>query len=172
MGIGIVTGQISAPILIANEQDVNDFDSGQSTLDEWLRRKALKNQLSGASRCFVVCEESKVIGYYTLSAGAIAHENAPKKFKYNMPDPLPILLLGRLAIDKNYQNIGLGKALLRDALLRTIAISKNAGVFAILVHALTEQAKRFYLSRGFVESPIQPMTLMMTTKTIRSILGD
>src|SRR6185369_6678777 len=121
----------------------------------------LKNHAAGASRCFVVCAGAAVIGYYSLSAGAIGHETAPKAMRRNMPDPLPVLLLGRLAIDRHYQNQGLGRALLRDAMLRAVHVSGDAGVFAILVHALSDPAKRFYLSRGFVESPLQPMTLFM-----------
>jgi GNAT superfamily N-acetyltransferase len=89
-----------------------------------------------------------------------------------MPDPLPVILLGRLAVDQRYHNQGIGQALLRDAMLRAVNVSKDTGVFAILVHALSESAKQFYLSRGFVESPLQPMTLMMTLETIRSILAE
>ena len=157
--------------ITANEQSA-DFDSGELSLNEWLRKRALKNQMTGASRCFVVCSGMAVIGYYCLSAGAINHEAAPKAMGRNMPDPLPVLLLGRLAVDKRYHNKGLGQALLRDAMMRAVTVSGNAGVFAILVHALTDQAKQFYLSRGFVESPLQPMTLMMTIETIRSILAE
>jgi predicted N-acetyltransferase YhbS len=89
-----------------------------------------------------------------------------------MPDPLPVLLLGRLAIDKRYHNSGIGQALLRDAMLRAVNVAGNAGVIAILVHALTDQAKQFYISRGFVVSPLQSMTLMMTIETIRTILAE
>lgn len=120
----------------------------------------------------MICLDHAVIGYYSLSAGAINHEAAPKAVRHNMPDPLPVLLLGRLAIDQRYHNQGLGRALLRDAMLRAVHIANDTGVFAILVHALSEQARRFYLSRGFVESPLQPMTLMMTLATVRSILAE
>jgi GNAT superfamily N-acetyltransferase len=89
-----------------------------------------------------------------------------------MPDPLPVLLLGRLAIDRRYHNQGLGRALLRDVMIRAVNVSGDAGIFALMVHALSEQARRFYLSRGFVESPLQPMTLMMTLATVRSILAE
>lgn len=89
-----------------------------------------------------------------------------------MPDPLPVLLLGRLAVDKHCHNLGIGQALLRDAMIRSVSVSGDAGVFAILVHALTDQAKQFYLSRGFIESPLQPMTLIMTIDTIRSVLAE
>lgn len=105
------------PILISSEHELNDFDSGESSLNEWLKKRALKNQASGGSRCFILCNGKKVIGYYTLSAGAIHHDTAPKAMRRNMPDPLPVLLLGRLAIDKNYHNKGLGSALLRDAMI-------------------------------------------------------
>jgi len=163
---------LSAPEPLTIKHKVIDFDSGELSLDDWLKKRALKNQASGGSRCFVICERSRVIGFYSLSAGAISHDSAPKNMRRNMPNPLPVLLLGRLAIDCNYQNKGLGSALLRDALLRAVSVSSGAGVFAILVHALSEQAKRFYLSRGFVESAIQPMTLMMTLKTLHSILDE
>ena len=112
------------------------------------------------------------MGYYCLSAGAIARESAPKTMRRNMPDPLPVLILGRLAIDKKYHNQGLGSALLRDAMIRSVTIAENTGVFAILIHALSEQAKRFYLSRGFIESPLHPMILLMTLETMRIILTD
>ncbi len=163
---------LSSPTSILIDHELVDFNSGEPSLDDWLKKRALKNQLSGASRCFVVCNSKKVIGYYSLSAGAISHEAAPKTMRRNMPDPLPVLLLGRLAIDKNHHNNGLGSALLRDAMIRAVSIADDIGVFAILVHALSEQAKRFYLSRGFVASPLQPMTLMMTLETIRSILAE
>lgn len=163
---------LKPPSPITADQTLTDFDSGELSLNEWLKKRALKNQATGASRCFVVCSGTVVIGYYSLSAGAISHEAAPKAMKRNMPDPLPVLLLGRLAVDKHYHNRGIGQALLRDALLRSVNVSGDAGVFAILVHALTDQAKQFYLSRGFVESPIQPMTLMMTIGTVRSILAE
>ncbi len=151
---------------------LNDFNCGEASLDEWLKKRALKNQLSGTSRCFVLCHQDNknVIGYYSLSAGGISHKSVPKTMQRNMLNPLPILLLGRLAIDKNYHNQGLGSSLLRDAMIRTVSIASDAGVFAIFLHALSESAKQFYLSRGFVQSPLQSMTLMMTLKTIRSIL--
>jgi GNAT superfamily N-acetyltransferase len=155
------------PAPISSEHQVNEFNSGEATLNDWLKKTALKNQATGASRCFVICEAEKVIGYYSLSSGAIARDTAPKSMQRNMPVSLPVILLGRLAVDKMHHNKGLGKALLRDAMLRVLNASAEIGIFAILVHALSESAKRFYLSCGFVESPLQPMTLMMTIKTIR-----
>lgn len=168
----MVNLRLSAPTPITAEHNITDFDSGEVSLNSWLQKRALKNQAAGASRCFVVCHDKTVVGYYCLSAGAISHEASPKSMRRNMPDPMPVILLGRLAIDKRYHNQGIGQALLRDAMLRAVNVSKDTGVFAILVHALSEPAKQFYLSRGFVESPLQPMTLMMTLETIRSILAE
>src|SRR5712691_3009314 len=161
----------SSPEPLSSGHAVDGFECGEESLDDWLKKRALKNQASGASRCFVVCDRNTVIGFYSLSAGGIHHEAAPKPMRRNMPDPLPVLLLGRLAIDRRRHNQGLGRALLRDAMLRAVHVASEAGVFAVLVHALSEQAKRFYLSRGFVGSPLQPMTHMMTLATVRAVLA-
>jgi len=168
----MTTLNLRPPSPITADIELADFDSGELSLNDWLKKRALKNNAAGASRCFVLCNGNTVIGYYSLSAGAISHEAAPKALRRNMPDPLPVLLLGRLAVDKRYHNKGIGQALLRDAMIRAVNVSSDAGIFAILVHALNDQAKQFYLSRGFVESPLQPMTLMMTIETVRSILAE
>ncbi|MBF0555515.1 MAG: GNAT family N-acetyltransferase [Nitrospirae bacterium] len=163
---------LTPPSPISTEHVLDGFDCGELSLNEWLKRRALKNHALGVSRCFVICHDVDVIGYYSLSAGAIRHELVAKAMRRNTPDPLPVLLLGRLAIDWRYHNRGLGRALLRDAMIRAVTVSGDAGIFALMVHALSEQAKRFYLSRGFVESPLQPMTLIMTLATVRSILAE
>lgn len=168
----MIPPNLTPPAPISAELQLDDFDCGEYALNDWLKKRALKNHASGASRCFVLCAGADVIGYYCLSAGAISQEAAPKAMRRNMPDPLPVLLLGRLAVDKRYHNQGIGQALLRDAMLRAVNVAGEAGVFAILVHALSDNAKQFYLSRGFVESPLQPMTLFMTLETIRSILAE
>jgi len=98
-----------APITVGLE--LSNFDSGEFSLNEWLKRRAFKNPAAGASRCFVVCAGTEVIGYYSLSAGAVSHEAAPKAMRRNMPDPLPVLLLGRLAVDKRHHNRGIGQGL-------------------------------------------------------------
>lgn len=151
---------------------LDGFECGEPSLDDWLKRRALKNQASDASRCFVICEDRAVIGYYCLSAGGIGRVAAPKRLQRNMPEQLPVLLLGRLAIDRRYHNRGLGSALLRDAMLRAVHIAGDTGVFALMVHSLNESATQFYLSRGFVQSPLQPMTLFMTLATVRTILAE
>jgi len=163
---------LTPPSPIFADHVLDGFECGGPSLDEWLKKRALKNHASGASRCFVNCHGADVVGYYSLLAGAIRHESVTKALRRNMPDPLPVLVLGRLAIDLRYQNQGLGSALLRDAMIRAVKVSGDAGIFALMVHALSEQARRFYLSRGFVESPFQPMTLMMTLVTVSSILAE
>ena len=163
---------LTPPAPITPNQELAYFDSGELSPNEWLKKRAFKNHATGVSRCFVLCADKHVIGYYSLSAGAISHEAAPKSMRRNMPNPLPVLLLGRFAVDKRYHNQGIGQALLRDAIMRAVNVSSDAGVFALLVHALSDQAKQFYLSRGFVESPLQSMTLFMTIETVRSILVE
>jgi GNAT superfamily N-acetyltransferase len=162
----------SSPEPLSDAHDRAYFSCAEPSLDHWLKRKALKNQSSGASRTFVLCQDQKVIAYYCLSAGAVSQHQAPKKMRRNMPDPLPVLVLGRLAIDKAFHNQGLGSALLRDAMFRAASVAVDAGVTAVLVHAISDQAKQFYLSRGFVASPWQPMTLVMPMKTILQILKE
>ncbi len=161
---------MQGPQPLAVHHNVDDFRSGEPSLDEWLRRRALKNQANGSSRTYVVTEDDAVLGYYCLAAGAIGHADAPGNLKRNRPDPIPVIVLGRLAIHEDHHQRGLGTALLRDAILRTLQAAEVAGVAALLVHALSEQARRFYLSRGFVESPIQPMTLCLPLSTVTATL--
>ena len=163
---------LSAPEPLADHHQLDDFDSGEPSLDDWLKRRALKNQVNGSSRTYVVCEGDAVIGYYCLAAGAIDHAEAPSTMKRNRPDPVPVLVLGRLAIHKDHHQKGIGTALLNDAIRRALQASKIAGVTAILVHALSEQARRFYLSRGFIESPVQTMTLCLMLATVEQALRE
>jgi len=155
-------GEITAPEPITEAHLIESFTCGVPVLDEWLKRHALKNEVSGASRTFVVCQGKKVIGYYALATGCIEHRDAPGKIHRNMPDPIPVMVLGRLAIDQQWQQAGLGRNLLKDALLRSLSVSKQAGIRALLVHALSQDAKRFYARNGFIESPLDSMTLMVT----------
>jgi len=141
---------------------VTGFDCSEPSLNDWLKRRALANHLSGASRTFVVVDDQAlVVGYYALAAGAIAHEVAPGDVRRNMPDPIPVIVLGRLAVDQRAQGIHLGAALLRDALQRATSVSQNAGVRAMVVHALHERARDFYEHFGFQASPLHPMTMVL-----------
>lgn len=150
------------PLPLSSEHVLADFTCGESSLDDWLRRRAFANQVSGASRTFVVCDaHGQVMGYYALAAGSVSPMAAPGNIRRGMPDPIPVLVLGRLAVDRRAQGLSLGASLLRDAVGRAVAVAENAGVRALLVHALNESAKAFYLRHGFRVSPIHDMTLML-----------
>jgi GNAT superfamily N-acetyltransferase len=163
--------KLSPPTPLRPDHLFDEFDSGVPVLDDWLRRRALNNQVSGASRTYVVCTENhEVAGYYCLSAGSVAHAIAPKRLRRNMPDPIPIVVMGRLAIDKQYQGLGLGRGLLKDAVLRTLHAAEGMGITALLVHAISEPAKNFYLAHGFAESPTEPLTLCLALDQARQVI--
>lgn len=163
MGQSLTVGlQFNTPQPLAAKHLLDEFDCGEFVLNEWLKRRAMMNQLSGASRTFVVTDQgNRVCGYYAIAAGAISHEFATSAVRRNMPDPVPVLVLARLAIDHRVQGIKLGAALLRDALNRAVVVSEEAGVRAVLVHALHDRAKAFYEYYGFKSSPFHPLTLML-----------
>ena len=159
---------LSAPETLREDHNTDGFDSGEPTLDIWLARRARANQISGASRTYVVCREQHVVGYYALASGGIDLDAAPGRLRRNMPDPLPVVVLGRLAIARSEQGQGLGHALLRDASLRVLQAAERVGVALLVVHALSDRAKQFYIDWGFKVSPLDPMTLMTRVKD----LGD
>jgi GNAT superfamily N-acetyltransferase len=164
-------GEFSAPEKLNPAHDLSQFGCGELELDDWLKRRALHNEESGASRSYVVCIGRQVVGYYALSAGAAAHRDAPGRVKRNMPNPVPVMVIGRLAIDLKFQGRGIGTALLKDAVLRTVQAAEIAGIRAILVHAINESARRFYQKLGFMESPTNPMTMMITIKAAADTLA-
>ena len=155
-------GEISAPEKLTSDHDLASFDFGEPALDDWLRRRALKNEESGASRTYVVRAGDRVAGYYSLAVGAVAHAESAGRIKRNMPDPVPVMILGRLAVDTAFHGQGIGAGLLRDAVLRTLQAAEIAGIRAMLVHAISDGAKRFYEKYGFRASPVDPMTVMIT----------
>lgn len=165
-------GALQAPVPLADHHDVEAFASGAPTLDAWIRRKARANQASGASRTYVLCRGQRVVGFYALAAGSVSHDLSPRKLRQNMPDPVPVIVLGRLAVDTSEQGNGLGRALLRDAVLRVAAAAREVGVAAILVHALNDRAKAFYMAAGFEPSPVDPMVLILRIKDINALIGD
>jgi GNAT superfamily N-acetyltransferase len=157
-----VSLQLIAPQPLASSHHLNEFECGEPALDEWLKRRALPNQMSGASRTFVVTDQAqRVWGYYAMAAGAVAHQMASSSVRRNMPDPIPVMVLARLAVDHRAHGLKLGASLLQDAVNRAVAVSHNAGVRALLVHALHERAKHFYEHYGFQVSPMHPLTLML-----------
>jgi GNAT superfamily N-acetyltransferase len=166
------TDRLRAPEKLSPDHDLSQFQCGEPTLDEWLKKRALLNQESGASRTYVVCTGRRVVAYYALAAGAVAHVDAPGRVRRNMPDPVPVMVIGRLAIDQSMQGQGTGPALLRDAILRTLQAAEIAGIRAILVHAISERAKRFYEKWGFVSSPVEPLTLMITVAEARKAVVE
>jgi GNAT superfamily N-acetyltransferase len=163
---------LTAPEKLRADHDLSQFDCGEPALDDWLRRRALPNEESGASRTYVVCAGPRVVGYYALAVGAVAHGEAPGRVKRNMPDPVPVMIIGRLAIDKDFQGKKIGPGLLRDAVLRTLQAADIAGVRALLVHAISERARKFYEDCGFIASPVDPLTLMITVaEAVRAFMS-
>ena len=153
---------LSAPQPLSAAHLSDEFACGESSLDEWLKRRALPNQLNGASRTFAAVDSQGYIrGYYAMAAGSVSHPRATSRVRRNMPDPIPVMVLGRLAVDHRAQGIKLGAALLQDAIKRAAAVSQNTGVRALLVHALHERAAQFYRHYGFQPSPQHPLTLML-----------
>ena len=160
--------QLGAPEPLTSAHRLDEFECGESVLDDWLKRRALTNQLSGASRTFVVTDQdNRVCGYYAMAAGAVSHLMATSVVRRNMPDPVPVMVRARLAVDQRAQGMPLGAALLQDAVNRAVAVSLNAGVRALLVHALHDRAKQFYEHYGFQVSPVHPMTLMLRLSGVK-----
>lgn len=154
-------GLLFAPEPLADRHLIDEFRCTEPELERWLKQRARRNQLEGASRAFVVCHGLRVVGYYCLAAGAVAHAAAPGNIRRNMPDPIPVMVLGRLAVDAAWSGRGVGRGLLKDAILRTVRVAGETGVRALLAHAISPAAKAFYLKNGFLESPIEPLTLML-----------
>lgn len=150
---------------------LDGFECSQAELARWLVRRARKNQAAGASRCFVVCgDDQNVVGYYALAAGAVSQARAPGAIRRNLPEPIPVAVLARLAVHSRWAGKGIGRGLFKDAVLRTLQASRELGIRALLCHAIDEKARSFYLKHGFVESPIDPMTLMLGLPRLRDEL--
>ncbi|QGM99586.1 GNAT family N-acetyltransferase [Methylocystis parvus] len=141
-------------------------------MDEWLKKRARPNQASGASRTYVVCNDETIVAYFALASGAVDLAEATNRLKRNMPDPVPVpvAVLGRLAIDRSWQKQGLGRALAKDAFQRVLAASNAIGIRGMLVHAISAEAAAFYQATGFTPSPLDPMTLMATLIDLRAAL--
>lgn len=164
---------MKAPVKLESTHHLEQFDCGEPDLNRWLQRQAFKSERDGGARTYVVCDESeghRVVAYYCLASGSIVRSDAPGSISRNMPDPIPVMVMGRLAVDLQYQNRKLGSALLKDALLRVLQVSEIVGIRAVLVHAISETAKAFYLKYGFQESPHDPMTLMLSLSRVKKIL--
>jgi len=161
---------LTAPEPVGAHDKLGHFDSGVTSLDGWLKRRAITNQTSGASRTYVVSDDDLAIGYYALASHAVAAISATGRVRRNMPDPVPVVALGRLAIARSHQGKGLGRALFQDAARRVMHAADSIGIRALLVHALSEDAKAFYLRLGLDSSPLDPMTLMVTLADLQAAI--
>lgn len=159
------------PRPIRADDVVAEFDCGEVSLNDYLRRRALTKHEAGASRCFVTTVDGRVVGYYALASAVVQHVDVTSRYKRNMPDPIPVVLISRLGVDAKVQRHGLGRHLLRDAILRSVEAAEIIGVRAILVHALHKEAARFYARYGFESSPTDPLHMMLLIKDARAHLG-
>jgi GNAT superfamily N-acetyltransferase len=156
---------LSAPAKLTADHIVDDFDCGYPVLNHWLYRYALQNQQSNAAMTFVVRRQNRVVGYYSLAVGAVDHEVVPARIKKGLArHPIPIMVLARLAVDLRDQGHGIGKGLLKDAVLRTLQAANFAGIRAIFVNAKDEKARIFYERFDFEPSPVDPLKLMLLIK--------
>lgn len=161
----------AAPVPLETKvHDRQAFECGTPALDEWVKRYAAQSHAAGTSRVFVSAplgEPSRIAGIYGLHLGGVSRAEATVAAAKGSPDPVPAVVLGRMAVDRKFQGLGLGSALLHDVLLRTLVIADNAGAKVLLVHAKDENAQSFYRHHGFEPSPIDAMTLMLLVQDIR-----
>ncbi len=163
---------ISAPEKLAAAHRTDRFDSGSAVLDEWFRRHALASQRAETARTFVVCDGKVLVGFYSLAVGAVDHATVPPRVAQGVGrHPLPVMLLARLAVDRRHAGRGIGKGLLKDAILRTTQAAGFAGIRAIVVHAKDDHARSFYEKFGFEPSPLDPLQLLLLMKDARKTLG-
>lgn len=160
----------SAPAPIEPRHDLSKFDCGKPPLNDWLRNHALKNE-GRASRTFVMCTGDEVVGFYTLATGSISHEGAPRTLRHQMPNPTPVLVLGRMGVDQRLQQKGIGPALLRNALQRALTVSESVGARAVLVHAIDKEVISFYTQYGFKIFASDERTLFLPMETIMQSLS-
>ncbi|HWG19193.1 MAG TPA: GNAT family N-acetyltransferase [Terracidiphilus sp.] len=157
---------------LRRDHAIDAFDCGQEALNGWLLKHALQNQGAGAAQTYVGLNGRVVIGYYSLSVGQIEYADAPERLQKGLArHPVPMMLLARLAVHKDWQRKGVGRALLKDAVLRTLQAADIAGIRALAVHAKDEQARRYYEQFDFVASPADSLHLVVLLKDIRKRIG-
>jgi GNAT superfamily N-acetyltransferase len=158
----------AGPVILTGDHLLERFDCGKPALDEWLRNRALANQASGASRTWVVVEESSydVVAYYASSTASIMRSTASTRVRKNQPAQIPAVLLARMAVDQRHTGEGLGTALLKHFMLKALEVAQSVGVRVLLIHAKDDEAKDFYSHYGFVESPFDPLTLVMLLRDL------
>jgi GNAT superfamily N-acetyltransferase len=155
------------PHLLTRDHTLDGFDCGDQVLNDWLTQRARRNQAQGASRTWVVTDGRRVVAFYASSTAVIMRAEATKRAARNQPDPLPALLLGRLAVDVEHQGAGLGAALLKHFFLKALDIAELTGVRVLLVHARNDDVVPFYRRYGFEPSPIDPRLLILPVKDLR-----
>lgn len=161
--------RLTPPAPLNDQHQLGEFDCADAALNDWLKQRARRNQINDASRTYVVCAGDRVIAYYALASGAVANAAATGRFGRNMPNPIPVAVLGRLAIDRAWQGQGIGRALVADAARRALVAGAEIGIRGLLVHAANEDAQAFYLRVGFAASPLDKMTLMLTMNDVRKV---
>lgn len=165
-GRGGRPARLAAPVPMTASHDVSSLDCGEPPLDDWLKHRALNNE-SRFSRTYVVCDESRVVAYFCIAAGAVERSKAPGKVRRNAPDSIPVSIIGRLAVDRAHAGRGLGADLLSDALRRIAVASQSIGMAAVLVQAKDDKAKAFYLACAeFIEFPAESRTLFLPIETV------
>ncbi len=162
-----------APEMLRADHPIGIFNSRSAELNAWFVKRSLHNAAHGYSKTYVVCtaDGSKVVGYYCLASGGVKRVLAVKKMQRNAPDPIPVMVLGRLAVDQRWERQGIGEGMLREAILRSHQVGQIAGVAALLAHCLDEQAKSFYHKSGFKPSPLEALTMMLSMAEIEAIIG-
>ena len=156
-----------APVLLHEQHQTEQFFCGVESLDAWLKRRALKNQIQGASRTYVACQGDRVVAYYAIASGAVTCNEATSRLRRNMPDPIPVVVLGRLGVDSSLHGQGLGRSLVRDAALRILQAADVIGIRGMTVQALSDDARVFYEHMGFEPSPLDPNLLMITLADLK-----
>ena len=165
--VGHPAADLQPPEPVNPSHKIAEFQSTEPSLNDWLQKRAWANQVGNFSRTFVAATATgEVAGYYTLATGAVQRAQATKRLQRNAPDPIPVMVLGRLAVSQDWEGRGVGSGLLRDALLRTLSAGEIGGIAAILVHAISQKAAGFYSARGFMPSPLHPLTLMLPLSAV------
>jgi GNAT superfamily N-acetyltransferase len=160
---------LGPPVPFQSTHDVTRFDCGKVPLNDWIRDTALRSE-GRTSRCYVVAQRNVVVGFYCIAAGAVQHQGAPRKLRQNSPDPIPVVIIGRLAVDKTLQGRGIGRGMLKDSLLRITKASELVGARAVIVHAVDQESVPFYARYGFRSFPSMNQTLFLTIEeTIKAL---
>ena len=159
---------LRSPVSLASQHRLEGFDCGKPALNDWLVRHARQAQGSGSAKTFVVSDDDRVAGYFSLTVGQIDSLDAPERISKGMGQyPLPVVILARLAVSRHDQGLGIGLGLLQDAIRRTLLIAEQAGIRAMLTHPVDEDAARFYMRFGFIQSPLREQQLLLLLKDAR-----